>query len=106
MYVFARLYRREIYEANLDYIERHNIEADRGMFTYRMGESQYTDWVSANNGHLHTYCNSSDVQQRRFEKKRKKGYEECETFSLVWIRGLYKQIELLEYFRFHENSIS
>jgi len=38
--------RREIYEANLDYIERHNIEADRGMFTYRMGESQYTDWTN------------------------------------------------------------
>jgi len=39
--------RREIWEDNLDYIERHNVEADRGLHKYWMGENQYTDMTNA-----------------------------------------------------------
>jgi len=35
--------RREIWESNLDYIERHNVEEARGLHTYTMGENQFTD---------------------------------------------------------------
>jgi len=38
--------RREIWESNLDWIERHNIEADRGMHTYWCGENQFTDMTN------------------------------------------------------------
>merc|ERR1712121_54930 len=38
--------RREIWEDNLDWIERHNIEADRGMHTYWCGENQFTDMTN------------------------------------------------------------
>ncbi|XP_012940521.2 cathepsin L1 [Aplysia californica] len=39
--------RREIWESNLDYIQRHNVEADRGMHTYWMGENQFTDLTNS-----------------------------------------------------------
>merc|ERR1712156_1051572 len=35
--------RREIWESNLDYIERHNVEEARGLHTFTMGENQFTD---------------------------------------------------------------
>jgi len=44
--VREEILRREIYESNLDYIEHHNIQADNGLSSYRMGESQYTDWTN------------------------------------------------------------
>jgi len=44
--VREEILRREIYESNLDYIEHHNIQADNGLSTFRMGESQYTDWTN------------------------------------------------------------
>jgi len=39
--------RREIWESNLDYIQRHNVEADRGQHTYWMGENQFTDMTNS-----------------------------------------------------------
>ncbi|GFR63768.1 cathepsin L1-like [Elysia marginata] len=38
--------RRSIWEENLAYIQRHNIEADRGMHTFTLGESQFTDMTN------------------------------------------------------------
>merc|ERR1712142_979453 len=38
--------RREIWESNLDWIERHNIEADRGEHTFWCGENQFTDMTN------------------------------------------------------------
>jgi len=38
--------RRGIWESNMDYIERHNAEADQGVHTYWMGENQFTDMTN------------------------------------------------------------
>jgi len=38
--------RREIWESNLDWIERHNREADRGQHTFYCGENQFTDMTN------------------------------------------------------------
>merc|ERR1711970_254702 len=56
--------RREIWESNLDYIQRHNVEADRGMHTYWMGENQFTDLTNGEframmNGYLMSNRTSS-----------------------------------------------
>jgi len=39
--------RRGIWESNIEYIEKHNAEADQGMHTYWMGENQFTDMTNA-----------------------------------------------------------
>jgi len=58
--------RREIWESNLDWIERHNVEADRGLHTFWCGENQFTDMT---NDEFRVYMNryimrneSSNVQ--------------------------------------------
>merc|ERR1712212_850803 len=38
--------RREIWETNLDWIARHNVEADRGVHTFWCGENQFTDMTN------------------------------------------------------------
>ncbi|XP_045184526.2 procathepsin L-like [Mercenaria mercenaria] len=47
--------RRQIWESNIKYIEQHNLEADRGLHTYRLGMNEYGDltneeFVSVMNG--------------------------------------------------------
>uniref|UniRef100_A0A2C9JEC6 Uncharacterized protein n=1 Tax=Biomphalaria glabrata TaxID=6526 RepID=A0A2C9JEC6_BIOGL len=39
--------RRGIWESNIQRIEKHNILADRGVYTYWMGENEYTDMTIA-----------------------------------------------------------
>ncbi|XP_071140419.1 procathepsin L-like [Mytilus edulis] len=41
------LMRRIIWESNLRYIQKHNIEADRGEHTYILGENEYCDMTNA-----------------------------------------------------------
>ncbi|XP_059150315.1 procathepsin L-like [Physella acuta] len=41
------LIRREIWEANIELIERHNILADRGLHSYWMGENRFSDMTTA-----------------------------------------------------------
>ncbi|XP_045184511.2 procathepsin L-like [Mercenaria mercenaria] len=48
--------RRVIWERNIKYIEQHNLEADRGLHTYRLGMNEYGDmtndeFVSLMNGY-------------------------------------------------------
>ncbi|XP_053387958.1 procathepsin L-like [Mercenaria mercenaria] len=48
--------RRQIWEDNIKYIELHNLEADRGLHTYRLGMNKYGDmtideFVSVMNGY-------------------------------------------------------
>ncbi|PVD36393.1 hypothetical protein C0Q70_03375 [Pomacea canaliculata] len=40
-------YRREIWENNLDFIQRHNFEADLGIHTFRVGVNEYADMSNA-----------------------------------------------------------
>merc|ERR1712244_152649 len=54
------------YNGNLDWIERHNVEADRGLHTFWCGENQFTDMT---NDEFRVYMNryimrneSSNVQ--------------------------------------------
>ncbi|KAI8767416.1 cathepsin L1 [Biomphalaria glabrata] len=39
--------RREIWESNIQRIEKHNILADRGVYTYWMGENEFADLTNA-----------------------------------------------------------
>jgi len=43
---YMELLRREIWESNLAYIQRHNLEADRGLHSFWMGENQFTDMTN------------------------------------------------------------
>ncbi|KAH9524481.1 hypothetical protein Btru_054689 [Bulinus truncatus] len=43
----AEVLRREIWESNILRIERHNILADRGVHSFRMGENQFTDMTNS-----------------------------------------------------------
>ncbi|WAR11204.1 CATL2-like protein [Mya arenaria] len=38
-------FRRQIWESNIAYIQRHNLEADRGVHTYTLGMNKYGDMV-------------------------------------------------------------
>lgn len=46
MICFSLQFRRLIWESNLRYIQQHNLEADRGLHTYVLGENEYCDMVS------------------------------------------------------------
>merc|ERR1711963_983421 len=37
------LYRRRVFEYHLDFIQRHNLEADRGLHTFWTGVNEYAD---------------------------------------------------------------
>ena len=39
-------YRRGVFEYHLDFIQRHNLEADRGIHSYYVGVNEYADMVS------------------------------------------------------------
>jgi len=58
--------RREIWESNLDWIARHNVEADRGLHTFTCGENQFTDMTNDEfRAYMNTYImrnESSNVQ--------------------------------------------
>ena len=38
--------RRAVWEQNIKLIREHNLEADMGQHTYRLGINEYADWVS------------------------------------------------------------
>jgi len=44
--VTEELHRRLIWEYNVDYIQKHNLEADRGVHTYWLGMNEYGDMTS------------------------------------------------------------
>ncbi|KAH9524482.1 hypothetical protein Btru_054690 [Bulinus truncatus] len=44
--------RRSIWESNLRVIEQHNILADRGVYSFRMGENEYTDMTNEEFRHV------------------------------------------------------
>ncbi|XP_052084534.1 procathepsin L-like [Mytilus californianus] len=51
------LMRRLIWESNLRYIQKHNLDADKGLHTYILGENEYSDmthkeFVSVMNGYI------------------------------------------------------
>lgn len=56
------LFRRSIWERNLAVIERHNIEASRGLHTYTMGENQFTDMT---NDEFRSTMNGYRMSERR-----------------------------------------
>ena len=41
-------FRRSIWEKNLAYVRKHNLEADLGKHTYTLGMNEYADLVSFN----------------------------------------------------------
>lgn len=41
--VEEEFYRRKVWEYHLDYIQRHNLEADRGVHSYFLGVNEYAD---------------------------------------------------------------
>ena len=57
-YYYNKFYRRAIWESNLQYIEKHNLEADKGLHTYRLGMNDFTDMV-----------NISSILNRLIEKR-------------------------------------
>ena len=40
------VYRRLVWEDNVNYIQKHNLAADRGEHTYWLGQNEYADMVS------------------------------------------------------------
>ena len=52
------MYRRLVWEDNVNYIQKHNLAADRGEHTYWLGQNEYADMVSfsttlRHSGHAH-----------------------------------------------------
>lgn len=43
-----------IWEGNLDYIEKHNLAADRGDYSFWLGMNEYGDMVSENRDLVNT----------------------------------------------------
>ena len=43
---FLTFCRRLIWEKNVRLVEKHNLEADRGLHTYTLGINEYADMVS------------------------------------------------------------
>lgn len=41
------IFRRQIWESNVQYIQKHNLEADRGLHTYTLGMNEYGDMVKS-----------------------------------------------------------
>ena len=39
-------YRRGVWEYHLDFVQKHNLEADRGVHSFYVGVNEYADMVS------------------------------------------------------------
>lgn len=48
-----------IWEGNLDYIEKHNLAADRGDYSFWLGMNEYGDMVSENRDLVNTGTTAS-----------------------------------------------
>ncbi|PVD36391.1 hypothetical protein C0Q70_03373 [Pomacea canaliculata] len=44
--------RRNVFQAHLDFIQKHNLEADRGLHTFRVGVNEYADMTNAEFVHV------------------------------------------------------
>ncbi len=47
------IYSRSIWEANIDIIRKHNLEADLGLHTYTLGMNKYGDLVGFDHFSIH-----------------------------------------------------
>ena len=60
--------RRLIWERNVQLVEKHNLEADRGVHTYTMGINEYSDMV----GNIVDLCHLINVLKPKLEQNETK----------------------------------
>jgi hypothetical protein len=63
------LFRKRIYKTNVDYIEKHNAEADLGIHSYRLSENSYTDMTGDEFATLFTGDNVVEVKENQPENR-------------------------------------